>query len=63
MILINSGRRGGPPTWWWWRLSVVDRGNLGYSAMTRAATASSLVLKVVAPPPMNRSPRAMLMAM
>ena len=50
-------------TWWWKRLSWVDLGKRGYSATTKAATASSLVEKVVLPPPMNRNPSAMLMAM
>ncbi len=41
----------------------MDLGKRGYSAMTKAATASSLVEKVVLPPPMNRNPSAMLIAM
>ncbi len=43
-------------------MSWVDLGKRGYSAMTKAATASSLVENVVLPPPMNRNPSAMLIA-
>jgi hypothetical protein len=44
-------------------LSEQDTGNLGKSDMTSAAIASLVVHRVRAPPPMNNSPRAMLMAM
>lgn len=42
---------------------MVDAGNRGYSAMTNAATAASLVAKVREPPPRKRNPMAMLRAM